>query len=349
MPKNRFTLLLVIFCCLTAFTGFSFTYIVLNNYVEKSPTAVSDNFNQQQSSNQQPLHTIAIQSLRERVYESDLSELEKISHETDTISYLTSYVSDGLKIHGLLVVPTQDMPTEGWPAIVFVHGYIPPDDYKTETNYTSYVKYLAGKGCVVFKIDLRGHGESEGSPSGAYYSEGYVVDTLNAYSALSKSRLVDKTRVGLWGHSMAGNIVFRSFVVNNDIPKIVIWAGAVYTYQDFVDYGISDNSYRPPTDNKRALERKKLFDTYGEFNKDSEFWKSIVPTNYLSGVRGRVQLHHAVNDNVVSINYTRNLVKILDANNIKYEIYEYPFGGHNLEGSVFNQAMDRTAEFLTSD
>ena len=44
--------------------------------------------------------------------------------------------------------------------------------------------YLAQNGFVVFKIDLRGHGDSEGEPGGGYFGADYVTDTLNAHSAL---------------------------------------------------------------------------------------------------------------------------------------------------------------------
>lgn len=238
----------------------------------------------------------------------------------------------------------------GWPAVVFVHGYIPPEEYQTLVNYTSYVDYLARNGLVVFKIDLRGHDESEGETGGAYYSGDYVIDTLNAVTSLKNEDFVDPSRISLWGHSMAGNIVFRSFIAKSDIKKVVIWAGAGYTYTDLQEFRISDNSYRPPPANiERAKKRQQLRDLYGDFNPDSEFWKQVPATNYLEGVDGQIQVHHATNDNVVSIDYSRNLMSILEDTQIPHELFEYPSGGHNLTGNSFTQAMERTVGFLTSE
>ncbi len=292
---------------------------------------------------------LTIPYLRSREYISEISELKLLSEEASYKSYLTSYLSDGLKVNGLLTIPNGDKPDKGWPAVVFVHGYIPPESYKTTSNYSAYVDYLAKNGFVVFKIDLRGHADSEGEPGGAYYSSDYVIDTLNAYTALQSSDFVDKDNIGLWGHSMGGNVVFRAFVAKKDIKAVSIWAGAVYTYNDFMDYSISDNSYRPPSqDSESRRKRNELFETYGEFDPQNEFWMKIVPTNYLGGLSGAVQINHAVDDDVVSVEYTRNLSGILLDTNIKSEINEYQSGGHNISGASFSAAMQDTVDFYNT-
>lgn len=294
-----------------------------------------------------PFQEYTIPYLRERKYESSLGELSQISSNANYTSYLTNYSSDGLKINGLLTVPKGEMPEKGWPAIVFVHGYIPPSIYQTQSNYVAYIDYLARNGFVVFKIDLRGHGESEGEASGAYYSSDYIIDTLNAYSALQNKEDVNPEAIGLWGHSMAGNVVMRSFAARPNIPAVVIWGGAVYSYTDRVKYGIADNSYRPPADtSQRQRKRDELIKVYGDFSNDSPFWKTVAPTNYLSDLKGAVQLNHAVDDDVVNIGYSRDLKVLLDKVGVRNELHEYSSGGHNITGGNFNTAMENTVEFF---
>ena len=84
------------------------------------------------------------------------------------------------KIYGLLTVPTGNMPKNGFPAIVFNHGYIPPQEYTSTGYYVAYVDYLARNGFVVFKIDFRGNGNSEGDASGSYFSSAYTIDAISA-------------------------------------------------------------------------------------------------------------------------------------------------------------------------
>lgn len=293
-----------------------------------------------------PFQELTISYLKKRAYESQIGELTKYNSQNNYESFLTSYNSDGLQINGLLTIPTTQKPENGYPAIVFIHGYIPPTLYRTEENYASYVDYFASRGFVVFKIDLRGHDESEGEASGEYYSGDYVVDVLNAYSALENMSEVDSSKIGLWGHSMAGNVVFRALAVKPNIPKVVIWAGAVYTYDDFAEFGIDDNSYRPPGENtERQRKRDELFELYGRYSSDSWFWQQVPATNYLDGVAGAVQVHHAVDDTVVDIGYSRNLMSVLDKTQVPHELFEYPNGGHNLTGSAFTQAMQRSVDF----
>lgn len=294
-----------------------------------------------------PFEDLTIPYLANRGYNSTLGSRQLLSEQGNYTSYLTSYMSDGLKINGLLNIPNGEEPSGGWPAIVFIHGYIPPAQYRTTQNYYDYVDYLSRNGFVVFKIDLRGHDESEGEPGGAYYSSDYIIDALNAYSAMQNSDYVNPEKIGLWGHSMAGNVLFRSFAAKKDIPAIVIWAGAVYSYDDFGKYGIDDGSYRPPTnDTERQRRRKELFDTYGEFSSNHPFWRQVPGTNYLDQITGAIQVHHAVNDSVVDIGFSRDLISLLDKTTIPHELFEYESGGHNLSGASFTQAMQRTVAFF---
>lgn len=293
-----------------------------------------------------PYDQMTVPYLRSREYKSTLGEMETYSNNGSYTSYLTSYDSDGFKINALLTRPEGEMPSGGWPAIVFVHGYIPPTLYATTEKYVAYVDTLARNGFVVLKIDLRGHGESEGRPGGGYYGSDCIVDSLNAYSALAAANFVNPKAIGMWGHSMAGNVLMRSAAVKKDIPAVVIWAGAVYTYEDQRKYGIQDNSYRPPqTPTPQNNSRRLLFEKVGSPSASSPFWKQVAPTNYLNDIQGAIALHHAADDDVVNVGYSRDLVALLEKTNVPHEYYEYESGGHNIDGYSFNLAIQRTVDF----
>lgn len=293
-----------------------------------------------------PFAELTIPYLRNRTYTSSLGERTLVADNGTYTSYLTSYTSDDLVINGQLTIPTGEMPKGGWPAVVFVHGYIPPAQYATLEKYIDYVDFIARNGFIVFKIDLRGHGTSEGEPSGAYYSADYVIDTLNAYAALESSGFVNKSKIGLWGHSMAGNVVMRSMAARPAIPAGVIWAGAVYTYTDFLEYRISDASYVPlPSSSPSIGRRQRIIQTNGEITADNPYWQQVAPATFAKDLQGAVQLHHAINDDVVSIEYSRNLKNILDKAEVESEFYEYLSGGHNISDASWIAAMERTVDF----
>ncbi len=354
--KNKKILLVI--PVLLLFSGLAFFKFKSNKNSEnrsENSTTVDINLTDNNKENSDsftptPFAELTIPYLRQREYESEITSLEEVSQNSSYITYLTSYDSDQLRINALLTRPTGSEPEEGWPAIVFIHGYIPPDQYQTREKYGDYVDYLARNNFVVFKIDLRGHGSSEGNRNSVYYSSDYVVDTLNAYAALQSLDFVNSDQIGLWGHSMAGNIILRSLAVKKDIPAAVVWAGTVFTYQDFVDYGISDSSYQPPDESSpNRQQRQDLFDTYGRFNSDSDFWNEVSPINYLADINASIQLHHAVNDPVATVEYSRNVKRYLDQNGVLTELYEYAQGGHNISNSSFSLAMQRTVYFFKQE
>jgi dipeptidyl aminopeptidase/acylaminoacyl peptidase len=301
---------------------------------------------------------LSIEYLRTLSFDSEKPVIEEeLENGAGYKRYIASYKSDGNKIYGLLTVPTGDKPENGYSAIVFNHGYIPPDQYVTTEKYIAYVDYLAKDDFVVFKIDLRGNGKSEGTPTGSYFSPGYTIDAISALKSLQKLDYVNAEKIGMWGHSMAGNLVLRAMLIEDDIKAGVIWSGAVYSYEDFAKYRISDTSYvrRPERDphydsgsrNKRLSDQiSKLRDTPTKVDYEDDFWSAISLTKNIKYLNAPIQLHHAKNDATVNIGYARDLAKVLKESDKKYELYEYEGGGHNIESPYFEQAMKRTVEFF---
>jgi fermentation-respiration switch protein FrsA (DUF1100 family) len=284
---------------------------------------------------------------------SDITFEQQLANGPNYYQYLASYISEGNKIYGLLTVPFGDPPAGGFKAIVFNHGYIPPTVYRTTERYVAYVNYLARSGFVVFKIDYRGNGESEGVASGSYFSPGYTIDAIAALKSLQKLDFIDPQGIGMWGHSMAGNLVLRAMEIEPDIQAGVIWAGAVYSYDDFAIYGITDSSYRPPPtpenqdSGANPLRRsQEIFETYGRPDTRVDFWKAVSLTENIDFLNRPLQIHHAQDDPVVNIGYSIDLAAVLQEHGKPYEFYTYEGGGHNLISPYFDQAMLRTVEFF---
>jgi dipeptidyl aminopeptidase/acylaminoacyl peptidase len=292
--------------------------------------------------------TIAgLRGIVETIEGSDILLEEVLDNGENYSRYIASYISDGNKIYGLLTIPFGDIPEGGFKAIVFNHGYIPPTSYVTTERYVAYVDALARAGFVVFKIDMRGHGNSEGEPMGSYYSSAYTIDAITALRSLQRMEFVDPDGIGMWGHSMSGNLVLRAMEVTTDIQAGVIWAGAVYSYNDFVTYGISDTSFVPTGQTSpSASRRREIMETYGSPNTDVPFWQAVSLTENLEYLQSPIQLHHAIDDDTVTVNYSRELSYALANGGHTYEYYEYDNGGHNIAAPSFDLAMERTIAFF---
>ena len=290
-------------------------------------------------------HPLTMQAMRSREYSgSDIIIEQTLDPGSNYYRYIASYLSDGLKIYGLLTVPYAAAPEGGWPAIVFNHGFIPPDEYRTTERYVAYVNALATNGYVVYKIDYRGHGDSEGEATGGYSSPAYTVDVLNAVSSLQRFPGVNPEKMGMWGHSMGGHLTLRAMVTVKSIKVGVIWAGVVGSYQDMMTIW-RRNRPLPTISGRLSRLGQELTDTYGSWDVNPDFWASISPIDNLADISGPLQLHHGTADEDVPLAFSESLYQAMQKAGKEVEFYTYPNNDHNIS-QAFSTAMQRTVEFF---
>jgi dipeptidyl aminopeptidase/acylaminoacyl peptidase len=295
------------------------------------------------------IHPLQIVQMRQKDYPgSDITIEQNLANGGNHRRYIASYKSDGLKIFGLLTVPQGQVPEGGWPVIVFNHGYIPPEVYSTTERYEAYVNGFAQKDYVVFKPDYRGHGNSEGNPEGAYYSPAYTTDVLNALSSVKKLEYVNRDKIGMWGHSLGGHITLRTMVVNKDVKAGVIWAGVVADYYDMANNWRRRPGWTPSNRERQSTRpnRQNLIDQYGSFEENPDFWDSISPINFVVDISGPVQIHHGTGDVTVPHEFSESLRTALEKQGKTVEYYSYDGADHNLSGSAFSPAMQRSVAFF---
>jgi dipeptidyl aminopeptidase/acylaminoacyl peptidase len=291
-------------------------------------------------------HPMSIPALRQISYPgSEIIIEETLEPGTNYNRYYVSYLSEGLRQYGLLTIPYGETPATGWPAIVFNHGYIPPDQYRTTERYIAYVDWLARSGYIVFRIDYRGNDQSEGIARGAYGDPGYTIDVLNAVAALMQFPPADNNRIGMWGHSMGGYLTLRAMVLSEDIKAGVIWAGVVASYPDLLTrWRRGSANGTTPTPSARRRWRSDWVAQYGSPDENPEFWDTISSNSYLEDLSGPVQLHHGTADESVPLEFSEILFQEIQEAGKTVELYTYPGDNHNISNS-FGQAMTRTIEF----
>jgi dipeptidyl aminopeptidase/acylaminoacyl peptidase len=291
-----------------------------------------------------------VEVMRQQTYPgSEITIEEELAPGSNYDRYVASYESEGLTIYALLTIPQGEKPESGWPIIVFNHGYIPPDQYRTTERYVAYVDGFARNGYIVFRPDYRGHGDSEGEASGSFGTPDYTVDVLNATASVMQHPDADPDRVGMWGHSMGGGITLRAMVVTQDIKAGVIWAGMVAPYPELLEWYRQRFADRPtPTPNPDGTGGGRWIQellAFGTVEENPAFWAAIDPTSYLTALSGPIQLHHGTADASVPVVYSEDLYARLQELDQASELYLYTNDNHNISAS-FGTAMQRSIQFF---
>lgn len=290
-------------------------------------------------------YELSIETLREGTYPgSDITIEETLLQGSNYDRYVVSYLSEGNKIYALLTVPTGEKPVTGWPVIIFNHGYIPPAEYRTTEKYIAYTDAFSRNGYIVFKSDYRGNGSSEGQAVGAYGSNAYTIDVLNAVASIKKYKDADAKRIGIWGHSMGGFITLRSMVVNKDIKAGVIWGGVVASYPDLINRW-RRNTTRPTISGGLRGWRQTFIDQYGSPEENPKFWNSISANTYLKDISGPLQLHHGTADTSVPLEFSETLEKQMKDAGRTVELYTYKGDDHNIVTNLYT-ALQRSVDFF---
>lgn len=354
---NKKILILIII-----FVAISFGVIYVQNNNVKKISMTDNNINLDEvvgGPDDKQLNPLSIEGLRLGEYPgSDIVIEQTLTPGGNYQRYIVSYKSEGLKIYALLTVPSGTKPANGWPVIIFNHGYIPPNQYVTTERYIAYTDAFSRNGYIVFRSDYRGHGNSEGQGN-SYGSNGYTIDVLNAIGSIKKykdpsagsGQVADPNRIGMWGHSMGGHITLRAMVVNKDIKAGVIWAGVVASYPDLLSKwrrGNTSINATPspfPTTSSRGGWRQGFIKQYGTPEENPTFWNSISANSYLADISGPLQLHHGTADHSVPHEFSETLAEQMKKAGKEVELYIYPGDEHDIPNN-FGIAMQRSVEFF---
>jgi dipeptidyl aminopeptidase/acylaminoacyl peptidase len=210
--------LFIIFFLLVSIGAFMF-------WQNNSAVTLTKQTNQSQNITQEENQTInsnrsLIPVLGGREYKaSEVAIEETLPKESNFTPYIISYTSDNLKIYAAMNVPDGNGP---FPVILLNHGYYNTQTFQTGNGTERMAAILASQGYLTLASDYRGHGNSEGQGGG--HQPEYAIDVLNLLASVKNIEKADVNRVGMWGHSMGGEISLRAVEVTDTINALVLWA-----------------------------------------------------------------------------------------------------------------------------
>jgi len=94
-------------------------------------------------------------------------------------------MKDGVKLDCSLFKPEGDMPSDGWPVIIYCHGY-----GKSKEDMKSLAAGQSSFGYITFTFSMRGQGLSEGKSN--FISRIEMEDFKQVVEQLKKRKDIDK-------------------------------------------------------------------------------------------------------------------------------------------------------------
>lgn len=131
------------------------------------------------------------------------------------------FMSDGLKLSGVLHVPEGRKPDQRLPAFLVLHGFVGSKD---ESHAEIQASMLEEMGYAAFRFDMRCCGESEGE-RGQVRCFDQVADTKNALSFIAQRPEIDPSRIGVIGHSFGAAVAVYTGGIDSRVACVISSCG----------------------------------------------------------------------------------------------------------------------------
>lgn len=266
-----------------------------------------------------------MEQLRQREYLGGKIAIEEtLSRQISYTSYLISYLSDSLKIYGMMNVPDGIGP---FPVVILNHGYFNQSSFQSGDGTKSMADILAARGYVTLASDYRGFGKSENDGLGSRgHRPEYAIDVLNLIASVGSLDKADKNKIGLWGHSMGGEVSLRVAEAVDKLKAIVLWAPTSANASDNVAFYGRGRHTGSPSPAPRT--------------------EGTSPVNYLRYINAPISLHQGLSDTEVNPQWSRELNEALQKESKTVEYFEYPGQDHNFRNLGWDVISKRTIEFF---
>jgi len=272
-----------------------------------------------------PYEQYTIDFLRGRTYGGGNIEIVETMEVNDSFTrYLIHYPSDGLNIYGFANVPKGDRP---FPVIIAIHGFVDIANYQMLDYTTPAIDSITQAGYIVIHPNLRGYPPSDNGDN--LFRVGMAVDVLNLISLIKSesgpSELFATAAtedIGLWGHSMGGDIVLKVLTISSDVKAAVLYASM--SGDEMKNAQLLFNAFP-----NRTLQ--------AELATPATIAERISPMYFYNKITAPIQLHHGTADRSVPIVWARETCAALTAASVQIDCFYYPDERHTFRTRAINQ------------
>jgi dipeptidyl aminopeptidase/acylaminoacyl peptidase len=250
-----------------------------------------------------PVDPVSLPALMRREHTgSDLRLGEVLARTSAYTRYAVTYEANGLTVSGIMNIPEGEGP---FPALVLAHGYIDPDVYFSGQGMPREQDRLAREGYVVLHTDYRNHARSDDDPDNDVNLRlGYTEDVIGAALALRDSGRpeIDGDRLGLFGRSMGGGVVYNTLVVAPGLfDAAVAYAPVSARPQENIDH------FQRPDGDPIV---KEIEDEHGTPEEDPAFWRGVSPLTYADRLTEPLLIQHGAADDTCPLAWSREAARV---------------------------------------
>jgi dipeptidyl aminopeptidase/acylaminoacyl peptidase len=274
---------------------------------------------------------LTIADLRDRSFGGGAIEIGEVYlRGPGYTTYRISYPVDGLRLTGLLHVPSGKGP---FPVLIANRGYIEPERYQPGMDSRAFADYFVRRGYLVVAPDYRGYGGGDAGPNPFY--TGYYADVLAIIPLAQALPMARPGKVGMWGHSRGASITVAASTISDQIAAAVVYAPAPADLAADYARRQRQSSNRPGEDTWPFTPAQ-----------NPEAYARVSPINYLDAVTAPIMLHHGTADTVVDSSASVAIADALKAAGKDVTLHLYDGGPHTLGGRQERLYFERTLEFF---
>lgn len=248
--------------------------------------------------------------------------------------YSITYLSDGLKINGLLVKPKKK---GKYPCVIFNRGGN-RDFGSLKIHGAITLGQIAKEGYVVIASQYRGNGGNEGQEE---FGGKDVNDITILPEVLKEIEVADTNRIGMYGWSRGGMMTYIALTKTDKIKAVVVGGAVSDNFSSIKD--------RPEMETGVLSE---LIPNYAE-SKDAELekrsaikWADKFPKNI------PILMLHGNSDWRVKPEQSLNLALEFEKNRIPYRLIMFEGGDHGIsehKDEVNEQVLNWFDKYLKND
>lgn len=228
---------------------------------------------------------------------------------------------DGHRLEGLLTLPAGTSKTRPAPLIAYPHGGPWAAD---SWGWDPSVQFLVSRGYAVFQPNYRGSTGYDWKFPGSDLWDFKKMhdDVTDGVRALLSTGLIDSERVAIMGGSFGGYLSMAGVTREPELYQCAITIAGVFDWELMMN-----NASRDRYETARYQIYRRMM---GDPAEQQDLFDDISPIKQVANITVPVMVAHGREDQVVSIQQSKRLVKLLEQHDVEHTQHFVSREGHSM-------------------